>query len=378
MRYHDPQSLIDHGLDLPVPDAVWIGREVPLANVAAEGIRIHPGCRVQGEESVLGAGLELGKLGPVYLDNVATGRDVSVQRGSAEGCVLLDGASLGPDAHVRSGTLLEEEASTGHAVGLKQTIILSFGTLGSQINFCDCLLSGGRSRSDHSEVGSGFIHFNFTPFGARGDKVTASLFGDVVQGATLRHDRVFLGGAGGVVGPIEIGFGTVLAAGSVYRRSHPGGQLVYADRLEAKARAFDPMQVRGLSRRVDASIRYIGELRALDAWYREVRMPREPDALVRKTLASGRRLIAGAIKERVKQVQRLLDGLEGVGNEERDRIVAEWDERRSILELPSALGAPKELAQWRERPGSHVDWTQGLASDEADALEAWLKASAAS
>ena len=75
--------------------------------------------------------------------------------GFAHGAVLLDGASLGANAHARPGTLLEERASTAHTVGLKHTLLLSFVTLGSLINFCDCLMAGGRSRRDHSEVGSG-------------------------------------------------------------------------------------------------------------------------------------------------------------------------------------------------------------------------------
>ena len=57
--------------------------------------------------------------------------------------------------------------------------VLAFVTIGSLVNFCDLLMAGGSSRQDHSEVGSGYIHFNFTPWGARGDKATPSLIGDV-------------------------------------------------------------------------------------------------------------------------------------------------------------------------------------------------------
>lgn len=77
---------------------------------------------------------------------------------------------MGSGAHVRGGTILEEEANGAHTVGLKQTILMPFVTLGSLINFCDVLLAGGTSRTNHSEVGSSYIHFNFTP---DGDKTTA-------------------------------------------------------------------------------------------------------------------------------------------------------------------------------------------------------------
>ena len=104
--------------------------------------------------------------------------------------MLLTKARIGSNGHVRAGTLLEEEASTAHAVGLKQTILTSFATLGSLINCCDCLISGGRSRTNHTEVGSGFIHFNFTPWGESGDKATPSLIGGVPQGVFLREQRI--------------------------------------------------------------------------------------------------------------------------------------------------------------------------------------------
>src|SRR6185436_10422934 len=120
----------------------------------------------------------------------------------------------------------EEEASTAHAVGLKQTILLSFVTLGSLINFCDLLMAGGTSREDHSEVGSGFIHFNFTPWGRSGDKATPSLIGDVTAGVFLRQPRIFLGGLSGIVGPQKVGFGSCTVAGQVLRREVPPNRLV--------------------------------------------------------------------------------------------------------------------------------------------------------
>jgi UDP-N-acetylglucosamine/UDP-N-acetylgalactosamine diphosphorylase len=86
---------------------------------------------------------------------------------------------MGLGGHVREACLLEEQANGAHCVGLKHTILFPFVTLGSLINFCDCLMAGGTSRKDHSEVGSSYIHFNFTP---EGDKTTASLIGDVPRG----------------------------------------------------------------------------------------------------------------------------------------------------------------------------------------------------
>ena len=80
---------------------------------------------------------------------------------------------------MRRGTILEEHASCAHTVGLKQTILFPYVTLGSLINFCDCFMAGGTGPRNHSEVGSSYIHFNFS---ANQDKATASLLGMCPRG----------------------------------------------------------------------------------------------------------------------------------------------------------------------------------------------------
>ena len=76
-------------------------------------------------------------------------------------------------------------------------------------------MSGGTSRQDHSEVGSSYIHFNYTP---NQDKATPSLIGDVPSVVMLNQRPIFLGGQGGLVGPCRMAFGTVIAAGSICRK----------------------------------------------------------------------------------------------------------------------------------------------------------------
>ena len=124
-------------------------------------------------------GVELGYEEPVTLENAVLGRRVKVQGGFVKDSVLLDGCEVRQGFHAREGCLLEEDSYFAHTVGLKMTIVFPFVVLGSLINFCDCLLAGGTSRKHHSEVGSGFIHFNFSP---RGDKATPSAFGPLQRG----------------------------------------------------------------------------------------------------------------------------------------------------------------------------------------------------
>src|SRR5262245_56439379 len=265
---HAPiEACMKRGVVIPRPDLV-------VFEPGVDPQRIEPGCeilpfaRIEGPRTTIGRGSRVGTAGPVVLRNCALGRGVDLASGTFEDCVFFDGASFGPGGHARPGTLFEEHARAAHTVGTKHTVLLPFVTLGSLINFCDCLMSGGTGDADHSEVGSGFVHFNFTPFS---DKATPSIFGDVVLGAFLREPRIFLGGNAGAVGPVRVGFGSVLAAGSVYRHDYGDRMLVLGEGTRSEARRFDVEIVRGARARVRKNLDYLAELSALLAFHREVR-----------------------------------------------------------------------------------------------------------
>ncbi len=209
------QQLMEKGVRIHNPDTVDIGAEVDLKRISGDGVTLYPGCRIYGEKTLILAGAKLGYEGPVTVENCCIGPRVELKGGFFRKSVFLDDVVMGFGAHVREGTILEEQASGAHAVALKQTILFPFVTLGSLINFCDCLMAGGTSRKNHSEVGSSYIHFNFTP---NQDKATASLLGDVPRGVMLNQSPIFLGGQGGLVGPCRLAYGTVLAAGSICRK----------------------------------------------------------------------------------------------------------------------------------------------------------------
>src|SRR5258708_15261660 len=151
---------------------------------------------------------------------------------------------------------------------------MSFVTLGSLINFCDGLVSGGRSRKEHTEVGSGFIHFNYTPRGRTGDKATTSLIGDAVHGVFLRQPRMFLGGLSGIVGPQKVGFGSLTIAGQVLRREVPPNRIV-GDAARSIDEEFHTLN-QFPKRILKLNLEYIGQLAALRAWYHHVRLARIP------------------------------------------------------------------------------------------------------
>jgi len=270
------ETLIEQGATIPSPEQVLMGDEVPLDRIAAKGLVIYPGCKIFGGKTLIMTGVKLGYEGAVTLEDCQIGRDVELRGGFFRRSVLLERAHMGGGAHVREGCILEEAASGAHSVGLKQTILFPFVTLGSLINFCDCLMAGGTSPKNHSEVGSSYIHFNYS---TNQDKATPSLIGDVPRGVMLNQPPVFLGGQGGLVGPVCLEYGTVTAAGVVCRKDlREGGKLmlaqgpcrqcVEAPRLIAD---FHPGVYWFMKRRVINNVNYIANLLALRQWYVKVR-----------------------------------------------------------------------------------------------------------
>ncbi len=264
-------QLLDKGIDIRNPGTLDIGDEVDVNQISSHDVTIYPGCRIYGQNTVISAGSKLGYEAPATIDNCQLGLKVELKGGYFCQSVFLDGVILGLSAHVREGCILEEQAGGAHSVGLKQTILFPFVTLGSLINFCDCLMAGGTSRSNHSEVGSSYIHFNFTP---DADKTTPSLIGDVPRGVMLNQRPIFLGGQGGMVGPLRIGYGNVVAAGSILRQDYPGdNQLIFDTPQPHGTRDFIPAAYPNLRRILENNILYLANLKALETWYTEIRKP---------------------------------------------------------------------------------------------------------
>jgi bifunctional UDP-N-acetylglucosamine pyrophosphorylase / glucosamine-1-phosphate N-acetyltransferase len=349
------RALLQAGARIPRPDSVVIGPEVRLEQIVARGLVLHPGTKIFGERTVILEGAELGYEEPVTLDNAVLGRRVKIQGGFVKDSVLLDGCEVRQGFHGRDGCLLEEGSYFAHNVGLKMTIVFPFVVLGSLINFCDCLLAGGTSRQHHSEVGSGFIHFNFSP---RGDKATPSMFGDVPRGVMLDQLPIFLGGLAGVVGPTRIGYGSVLAAGSVYRGDYGESLLVLGERTRDGSTAFRPRALGAIRAKVGKNVLYLGELTALWAWYRHVR-PRLAggDPLARAVIAAGLSMVEANIEERLKQMDRFRDlvkeclpeaaggdGKAALAGEWRE-FVGRWDTVRPIIEDFRAVEGRTELRE---------------------------------
>ena len=304
------ERLLARGVKIPNPFCVDIGEEVDPERVSTSGVVLYAGTKISGPKTLISSGVKLGGEAPVTVTDCRLGRDVVLKGGFFKSSVFLNQANMGSGAQIREGCLLEEEANGSHTVGLKQTILFPFVTLGSLINFCDALISGGTSRRDHSEVGSSYIHFNYTP---NQDKATASLLGDVPRGVMLREPPIFLGGQGGLVGPARIGFGTVIAAGEIWREDCPeGGKLLRGAKVPSSVKDFHPGLYGDIRRRVTNNVLYLSNLKALRQWYLHVRFSFPGDPEMGDALRKGAvEILDTALAERLTRFKALADKMPG-------------------------------------------------------------------
>jgi UDP-N-acetylglucosamine/UDP-N-acetylgalactosamine diphosphorylase len=376
----------DEGLNT----GVTVDAEVEISRIAADAV-IHPGSRILGAQTSIGPGCIIGAEAPVTLENCQLGRKVELKGGFFSGATFFDGANMGSGAHVRAGTILEEEANGAHTVGLKQTILLPFVTLGSLINFCDILMAGGTSRRNHSEVGSSYIHFNFTP---HQDKATASLVGDVAKGVFLDKDPIFLGGQGGLVGPARLGYGSVVAAGGICREDVVEENQLHVPASPAPGtKPYNTGIYLNIDRIVKNNLLYIGNIAALKEWYRNVRrtfMCR--DGFDKACLEGGLRNIDMVLAERITRlggfVQNMAHSIECL-EQQADVPEALVTEQRILQNIWGGIELELKQSGWAENEaakdtfltatdnlpvgGSYVETIQSMDAGTREAGRLWLQ-----
>jgi UDP-N-acetylglucosamine/UDP-N-acetylgalactosamine diphosphorylase len=385
LAYNDRENrarlsqLVRNGVKVWGPERVYISEDVQLERIAAGAVLMN--ATITGATTCVGAGAQIGISGLARIHEAQIGPSVILGAGSYENCVLLHRAKVRGFAEFRQGTVLEEEAETGHNVGLKNTVLTVGAVAGSSINFCDVLLSGGSSRNDHSEVGSGVVHFNFD---ARGDKF-GSLMGDAA-GCLLRSSRIFLGGNSGIVAPVHLEFGTVVAAGSTLRRDTSQNQLSRGDPI-AVTGEYDPDRYFDLSRKFCNTAKLVGNLHALRAWYQSVRgacataddrflyaaAAREFDRHIRRRVCELAKVVGKLDKSLSKPHQHERDQLFG---KQHRRLLTNSQQISSFL-LRCDLSEPPAifLSEYIENRHSrdHVDAIHDLSAEASEIAARWIR-----
>jgi carbonic anhydrase/acetyltransferase-like protein (isoleucine patch superfamily) len=375
---HRLTVLSERGVKISGPDRVYVAEDVCLERISPGAVLRN--AEIAGGSTYIGTEAEIGTSGLACIHNAQIGSHATVAAGTYENCVLLPRSKTRGFAEIRQGTVLEEESEIGHNVGLKNTIFTAGAVAGSLINYCDVLLSGGSSRTDHSEIGSGAVHFNFDP---RGDKF-GSLMGDA-GGCLLRSRRIFIGGNSGVVAPVHIGFGAVVAAGAVLRKDVAQNQLSSGD-APGQNKDYDLDRYFGLSKKFCTTAKLVGNLHALSAWYQQVRLTYSDSADKVLYVAAEdefKRHIQHRASELAKVIGKLGRSLSKPCRSSQERLY--FEQHRMLLSNDRKINLLLTREQYTEAPAglvteyarlresrSHIESVRALSEQTSASAVAWL------
>ena len=185
------------GVTMTDPELVWIGPEATLgrdvvlepmtflygSTTIADGARIGPDSRVIDSE---------------------VGEDAVVDSSVVLSSVVGAGASVGPSAYLRPGTVLQAGAKVGTHVEVKNSVV------GARSKVPHLSYIGDATIGEDVNVGAGSITCNYDGF--RKHK-------------TAIGDGAFIGSDTMLVAPVTVGPGAVTGAGSAISRDVPAGSL---------------------------------------------------------------------------------------------------------------------------------------------------------
>ena len=95
------RRLLLKGVSLPNPLTVDIGDEVDVERISGNGVTIHPGCRIYGAKTVISAGAQIGREGPVTIEDCQLGPRDQPTGGYFSKSVILPQPNLDLGAQVR-------------------------------------------------------------------------------------------------------------------------------------------------------------------------------------------------------------------------------------------------------------------------------------
>ncbi len=185
------------GVTISDPASVWIDRTVTLD----EDVEVLPGTQLKGATAIARGA----RVGPdTTLTDCEVGPNARVSRTDGTLAVIGAGASVGPFAYLRPGTVIGEGGKVGTFVETKNT------TLGRGAKVPHLSYIGDTTVGEGTNIGAGTITANYDGVNKHRTEVGA-------QARTGSHN-VF-------VAPVRIGDGAYTGAGTVVRKDVPAGAL---------------------------------------------------------------------------------------------------------------------------------------------------------
>lgn len=185
------------GVTMTDPDLVWVGPDVTIGrDTVIEPMTFLLGSTTVGERCVIGPDSRL--------TDSAVADDALVDSSVVVGSRIGTGASVGPRAYLRAGTVLCAGARVGTSVEIKKSTIGA----GSKVPHLSYI--GDAEIGEGVNVGAGTITCNYDGW----EKHTTRI-----------GDGAFIGSDTMLVAPVEIGAGSATGAGSTISKDVPPGSL---------------------------------------------------------------------------------------------------------------------------------------------------------
>jgi bifunctional UDP-N-acetylglucosamine pyrophosphorylase / glucosamine-1-phosphate N-acetyltransferase len=190
--------LMDEGVTFRNPRSVSIDSTVTIGQDSA----VYPFVVLEGSTSI---GRECVIEPGVHLIDVKIGDNVHVKTGTvAEDAQIGDGASVGPYAHLRPGTVLGKNTKVGNFVETKKAVF-GDGAKASHLSYI-----GDAEVGADVNIGAGTITCNYD---------------GVNKHKTVLEDGVFIGSDTQLVAPIRVGRGSYVGAGTTLTKNVPPDSL---------------------------------------------------------------------------------------------------------------------------------------------------------
>lgn len=191
--------MVDAGVTFLDPSHAYISAE---AQVGKDCV-IYPDVAIEGK-TIIGENCEI--RSGTRITNSRLGSNVVVK----DHCVIIDSeigsnCAVGPFAHLRMNTLLEEGSAVGNFVEVKKS------KLGRRSKAMHLTYLGDATVGENTNIGAGTVTCNYD---------------GKAKHKTIIEDNVRIGSDTMLVAPIKVGRGSVTGAGSVVREDVPPDTLV--------------------------------------------------------------------------------------------------------------------------------------------------------
>jgi bifunctional UDP-N-acetylglucosamine pyrophosphorylase/glucosamine-1-phosphate N-acetyltransferase len=201
LRLRKAAALMSEGVTVVDPQATYIDPDVE----AGQDTVIEPGASLLGQTR-LGCDCHIQSYCTISDSSLAdrvTVRPCSVIANSG----IASGVTIGPFAHVRDGTVIEENARIGNFVEVKKSRV-GRGTKALHLTYL-----GDTTLGENANIGAGTVTCNYD---------------GVRKNPTVIEDGVFIGSGTMLVAPVRIGKGSYTAAGSAITEDVPSDSLAIA------------------------------------------------------------------------------------------------------------------------------------------------------